>query len=425
MAEASARGTSVAGVLLSFAPWRASPDARRLYSGFLLGGLGRQIIVVAVPFQLYSATGSSLAVGLLGFMQFLPMVLASIIGGALCDVRDRRSILIAAQVGLLATAVLLLVNASRSEPLLWPLFVLTAINAMLQAIDNPARSSSLPNLIGRAILPEGVAMMQTLTNISKSMGPLIAGVMLARLSLPATFAMTVVLFTSSTTMMWAMRAMPPAGDRRRVEWATIREGLDYVRKRPILRSNFVIDLNAMAFGMPTALFPAFGIEVLGGDATTVGLLYAAPGIGALLAALSSGWIGRVRRQGRAVVLVVMSWGGALAAFGLSRTLLLAVAFLVMAGASDVLSAIFRVTILQLAVPDEMRGRLFGINVAVVAGGPRLGDLRAGALADLTSVPFSIVSGGIACILGALTIARRNPAYTEHEWQNKVPERDDG
>lgn len=413
----------MAGVLLSLDPWRASPDARRLYAGFLLGGLGRQIIVVAVPFQLYSATGSSLAVGLLGFAQFVPMVLASIIGGALCDVRDRRSILIAAQVGLLSTASLLLVNALRSEPLLWPLFVLTAINAMLQAIDNPARSSSLPNLIGRALLPQGVAMMQTLTNISKSTGPLIAGVMLAQSSLPATFAMTVVLFTSSTAMMSAMRAMPPTGGGRRIEWATIREGFDYVRRRPILRSNFVIDINAMVFGMPTALFPAFGLEVLGGDATTVGFLYAAPGIGALIAALFSGWIGRIRRQGRAVVVVVMAWGASLAAFGLSRTLVLAVVFLTFAGASDVLSAIFRVTILQLAVPDEMRGRLFGINVAVVAGGPRLGDLRAGALADLTSVPFSIVSGGLACIIGALVIARRNPAYAQHEWQNQVPERD--
>lgn len=413
----------MAGVLLSLDPWRASPDARRLYAGFLLGGLGRQIIVVAVPFQLYSATGSSLAVGLLGFAQFVPMVLASIIGGALCDVRDRRSILIAAQVGLLSTASLLLVNALRSEPLLWPLFVLTAINAMLQAIDNPARSSSLPNLIGRALLPQGVAMMQTLTNISKSTGPLIAGVMLAQSSLPATFAMTVVLFTSSTAMMSAMRAMPPTGGGRRIEWATIREGFDYVRRRPILRSNFVIDINAMVFGMPTALFPAFGLEVLGGDATTVGFLYAAPGIGALIAALFSGWIGRIRRQGRAVVVVVMAWGASLAAFGLSRTLVLAIVFLTFAGASDVLSAIFRVTILQLAVPDEMRGRLFGINVAVVAGGPRLGDLRAGALADLTSVPFSIVSGGLACIIGALVIARRNPAYAQHEWQNQVPERD--
>jgi predicted MFS family arabinose efflux permease len=249
--------------------------------------------------------------------------------------------------------------------------------------------------------------------------------MLARLDLSATFAMSVVLFTSSTAMMWGMRAMPPTGDRRRVEWATIRQGFDYVLRRPILRSNFVIDLNAMVFGMPTALFPAFGIEVLGGDATTVGMLYAAPGIGALLAALFSGWIGRIRRQGRAVVMVVISWGAALTAFGLSRSLLLAVLMLTLAGASDVLSAIFRVTILQLAVPDEMRGRLFGINVAVVAGGPRLGDLRAGALADLTSVPFSIVSGGLACIVGALVIARRNPAYAQHEWQNQVPEREDG
>ena len=216
------------------------------------------------------------------------------------------------------------------------------------------------------------------------------------------------MYFSGAIFMFGMSHRPPEGEIAKFGLNSIKEGWRFLKNRQILQANFAIDFNAMVFGMPAALFPAVGTVVLGGDASTVGLLYAAPGAGALLAALTSGWVGTIRRQGRAVILSVILWGAGIAAFGFSRTVWVALVFLAIAGGADVISAVFRNTILQLAVPDNLRGRLSSIHVAVSSGGPRLGDFEAGAVASLVSVPFSIVSGGIACILGALFIRKRMP-----------------
>jgi predicted MFS family arabinose efflux permease len=198
---------------------------------------------------------------------------------------------------------------------------------------------------------------------------------------------------------------------------SIREGWRYLKSERLVQSLFLIDLNAMVFGMPRALFPAIGIEVLGGDASTVGLLFAAPGIGSLAAALGSGWVSRVRMPGRVVVYSVLVWGATIALFGLSSSLVVGLVLLAIAGGADVISAVFRNTILQLAVPDRMRGRLTSLNTAVVAGGPRLGDLEAGAVASAVSIRFSVVSGGVACVLGALAVARFMPQL----WRYRIDE----
>jgi MFS family permease len=212
----------------------------------------------------------------------------------------------------------------------------------------------------------------------------------------------------SAVLISRIGPVPPEGGGTRPGWRSIAEGLRFLKERRILQANFAIDLNAMIFGMPSALFPAIGTTLLGGDASTVGLLYAAPGIGALAAALTSGWVATIRRQGRAVMTAVIVWGLAITAFGLTRSVGVAMTMLAVAGGADVISAVFRNTILQMSVPDSLRGRLSGIHIAVVSGGPRLGDFEAGAVAGLVSVPFSVVSGGVACILGALVIARRMP-----------------
>ena len=400
---------------ISLRPVRASRDARVLFSGFFLSWLGRQITVVAVPFQVYSLTRSSLLVGLLGLFQFVPLVLASLGGGAVADAWDRRRLLRGAQLGLLLTALLLLMNSVADEPLIWPLYLLTAANGALQAFDSPARSAALPRIVGHALLAESVVLMQTLGTLAKAVGPLLGGALLATGSLPLTFTVTSVMFIVSFGLVSFLRPIPPPPDSVRPGLRSIAEGFHFARERPFLLANFGIDLNAMVFGMPSALFPQIGLEVLpGGSAATVGLLYAAPGLGSLAAALTSGWVTRIRRQGRAVVIAVVIWGIAIAAFGFSRGIPLAVALLMVAGAADVVSAILRVTILQLAVPDELRGRLFGMNVAVVASGPRLGDLEAGAVAAVAGPTFSVVSGGVACVLGAVVIARRVPEYWRAE-----------
>ncbi|MGH8874034.1 MAG: MFS transporter, partial [Acidimicrobiia bacterium] len=290
----------------------------------------------------------------------------------------------------------------------WPLFVLSALNAGFSAIDSPTRTAVLPSLVGRDQLPAAFALNQTLATVAHAVGPALAGLLIARASLTLTYAVEALAFFVAGLALIRIRALPPEGGGRRVEWESILESLRFIRSRRLIQSTFLIDLNAMIFGMPRALFPALGTGVFSGDATTVGLLYAAPGTGALLGAVTSGWVGTVRRQGQAVIVAVLVWGAAIAAFGFTSSLPIALGLLAAAGAADVVSAVFRNTILQLSVPDALRGRLSAIHMAVVSGGPRVGDLEAGTVAALTSVRVSVVSGGVACIAGALVIARLLP-----------------
>lgn len=401
-------------LFVDVSPLRSSSGFRWLFSGLSLAWLGRQVTVVAVPFQVYELTGSTLLVGALGIAQLVPLLATSVVGGAIVDSVDRRRILVISQAALAATAAGLAVNAALDQPHVWVLFVLSAVNAGVSAIDSPARSASVPTLVGRELLPAALALTQMLGNVAKTVGPAVGGLLIAQAGLPATYVFEAVLFVVGALMMRKVGHLRPSDGGQAFGWESIREGYRFLRERRVLQANFVIDLNAMIFGMPQALFPAIGQSVLGGDAATVGLLYAAPGAGALVAAVTSGWVGAVRRQGRAVVWAVIGWGAAIAAFGLVRSVPAALVLLAVAGGADVVSAVFRNTILQLAVPDRLRGRLSSIHIAVVSGGPRLGDFEAGAVAAATSPQFSVVAGGVACIIGALVIARRMPELLRYE-----------
>ncbi len=400
-------------------PLRRSPGFRWLYGGLSLAWLGRQITVVAVPYQVYAMTGSTFLVGALGIAQLVPLLLVSVVGGAIVDSVDRRRVLVVAQVLLMATAAGLAVNAALDRPRIWLVFVLSAINAGVSAIDNPARQASVPALVGRDLLPAALALTQTLGNVFKTVGPAIGGLLIARTSLTLTFAVEAIAFAAGTLFMSRIGSLHPEGGGQRFGWESIKEGYSFLRQRRVLQANFLVDFNAMVFGMPQALFPAIGTTILGGDASTVGLLYAAPGAGALLGAITSGWVGRIRRQGLAVVLAIIGWGLAIGAFGLSKKLGLSLVLLALAGAADVVSAVFRATILQLAVPDRLRGRLSSIHIAVVSGGPRLGDFEAGVVASLATPQISVVSGGLACILGTLLIARKMPELPRHTSQDEI------
>jgi predicted MFS family arabinose efflux permease len=269
-------------------------------------------------------------------------------------------------------------------------------------------------MVGRQLLPAALAINQTVVNTAKTLGPALGGLLIAQTGFSVTYSIEAIGFFLSAIFMFRVGELRPEGGGQQFGWESIKEGYRFLMDRRLLQANFLIDLNAMVFGMPQALFPIIGTEVLGGDASTVGLLYAAPGAGALLAAVTSGWVGVVKRQGRAVILAVVVWGAAIAVFGLVTSVWVAVALLALAGAADVVSAVFRTTILQLAVPDRLRGRLSSIQIAVVAGGPRLGDFEAGAVAAATSTQFSVVSGGVLCVLGALFIARKIPEYESYE-----------
>ena len=379
-----------------------------MFSGLGFAGFGRQLTVVAVPFQVFDITGSTLQVGLLGLAQLIPVILVSAVGGSLVDAVDRRALLTTAQLATGATAVGLAINAALDSPMVWLIFVLSALNAAISTIDHPTRATLVSAIVSRRDLPAATALTQTLENLSKMVGPAVGGVLIVASGVTTTFVIEAIAFTIGAMFTLRLTRRPAIGQVAKFGLESMKEGWVFLKGRRLLKANFAIDFNAMVFGMPLALFPAFGLLVLDGDASTVGFLYAAPGAGAMVAAVTSGWVGTVKRQGRAVLISVMVWGASIAAFGFSRTTWLAVVLLAIAGGADVISAVFRNTILQLAVPDNLRGRLSSFHVGISSGGPRLGDFEAGAMASLISVPFSIVSGGLACIAGAFVIAKKMP-----------------
>jgi hypothetical protein len=395
-------------LLSDVTPLRESPQYRLLYAGELLAFLGSQLTVVAVPLQVYLQTRSSLAVGLVGLAQLGPLLACSLVGGVVVDAVDRRVLLVWVQLARGALSLGLVANALRPEPALWPLYVLTAAGAGLQAVDAPARTAAIPAMVRRELLPAAAALHQILMQVGVVAGPAVAGLLVARAGLAAAYAIDVATFLLASLLALALRPLPPGAGAAHAGVASVMEGFRFLRGRRALQGAFLIDLNAMVFGMPRALFPALGTELFGGGPGTVGLLYAAPGAGALLGALTAGWVGGVRRQGRAVLVAVTVWGAAITVFGLVSWLPLALALLAVAGAADVVSAVFRNAILQLTVPDGLRGRLAAIHIAVVTGGPRLGDAEAGAVAALTSPQVSVVTGGLACLAGVALLAWRIP-----------------
>lgn len=391
-----------------------SRDYRLLFTGSAVSYLGRQLTVVAIPFQVFTITRSSLAVGMIGLATVVPLVTLSLAGGAIADAVDRRKLLLVTQLLSAATSAGLALNAGSSSPRLWPIYVLAALSAGLAGVDLPARNAMIPNLVRRELYPSAAALGQIQFQIGQVAGPALAGVIISQVSLAAAYWIDVASFGAAVIALLLIAPQPPEGGGTRASLSSVAEGLRYVKGRKLLLSTFLIDIDAMVFGMPRALFPALGIGFFGGGAATVGLLYAAPGAGALIGALFTGWVGGVRRQGRAVIVAVIVWGGAIAAFGLVPWLPLGLFMLALAGAADVVSAVFRNTILQLSVPDGLRGRLSSVHIAVVTGGPQLGDAEAGAVAALTSARFSVVSGGVACILGVAALVRWVPELARYD-----------
>lgn len=401
-------------LLADLTPLRESREFRLLFTGQLVSWIGRQLTYVAVPYQVYRLTHSSFDVGLVGLAALVPLLPLSLVGGAIADDVDRRKLLIVTQLLLAAMSVGLAANAELRHPALWALYVLSALTAGLGGIDLPTRSAVIPNLVPRDQLPAAAVLNQILIQVGLVAGPALAGVIIANVSLAAAYWLDAATFGVVLVTLLLLPPLPPEGGGTRAGIGSIGEGLRYLRGQRLLLSTFVIDLDAMIFGMPRALFPAMGTAVFGGGAGTVGLLYAAPGAGALAGALLTGWVGGVRRQGRAVVVAVLAWGAAISVFGLVRSLPVALVALALAGAADVVSAVFRNTILQVSVPDALRGRLSAVHIAVVTGGPRLGDTEAGAVAALASPRVSVVSGGVACMLGALLVARLVPELVAYD-----------
>ena len=397
---------------IDLTPLRQSRDFRLLFLGKSISDFGDEIVAVAVPFQVYALTHSTLAVGMLGLCELVPVLILPILGGAAADSFERRGLTIVTHLAVAVMSLFMALNASLDHPHLWPLYVFATISAGMYTFNRPVVSTWPARLLPIELLPSSFAIEASLGTIAGLAGPVAAGVLLAVVAPEGVFLVDAATFVVVVGCVAAMRPSPPVAGGPPFGLDAIVEGFRFLRTRRLLQGVFAADLNAMVFGMPMALFPAIAIR-LGGGPGALGLMYAAPAAGAFLATLFSGRSKHVSRRGVAILVSIAVWGAAIVGFGFSRTLWLSLAMLTIAGAGDLVSGVFRMAVLQSEVGDAMRGRLDGIGMAVWATGPALGNIESGVVASLTSVPVSVVSGGILCVLGAAALAAGVPELVRH------------
>lgn len=395
------------------APLRESRSFRLLWIGQLISLSGSQLRLVALPYQIFLLTGSSFAVGLIGVFQAVPLLLLSLFGGVIADAVDRRRLLLITQIGLAVVSLGLAVTTQAGLASVPILYVLTAVGACFSALDNPTRASIAPTLVERRLIRAAMALNQTIFQFALVFGSALAGIVIARFGLAGAYWLDVISFVASFVAVWMMRTPPRAPVERQPVLRSLVEGVRYLGATRILLATMSLDFLATFFGSPRALFPYYAERVFHVGPEGLGLLYASMGAGALVAAVASGWTARVQRQGLTVLVAVAVWGVSIALFGIldERWFLLALALLAIANGADAVSSIFRGTILQLIVPDALRGRLNAINIMFVLGGPQLGQFESGAVAALWSPVASVVSGGIACVASVFAIAAWIPEIT--------------
>jgi MFS family permease len=389
-------------------------DFRNLWLGQMVSTIGAEIAVVAVPFQVYALTHSTALVGLLGLASLVPLLVVPLVGGAFADALDRRSVVLVTETGLAVVALLFLANALLPSPQVWALFVLQALSVAVYSFGRPALVSLAPRLVPDDELAASNSLFSVYTSLSAVAGPAVGGLIIATAGTAWTFAIDAATYTASLFVIWLLPRLPPLEEVDRPSFAAIVDGFRFLKGRQALLGIFAIDTNAMVFGMPSALFPAIALHNLHGDAATVGYLYAAPYAGALACSLLSGWCSHVHRMGLGITVMACLWGAAIAGFGLQTSLWPALALLAVAGGADFYSAVLRSTMLLRSTPDHLRGRLLGIEFMQVASAPSLGDLEAGVLASLTSLRFSVVSGGLACIAGCVVTALALPRFLRYD-----------
>ncbi|SDU99881.1 MFS-type transporter involved in bile tolerance, Atg22 family [Microlunatus sagamiharensis] len=425
-------------LLLDLTPLRSAPAYRRLWLGLSVSNLGTQFTVTAVGLQVYAITGSTLSVGVLGVCALVPLVLLGLYGGALVDQYDRRRVAIIASVGLWVVSGLLALQAWLHLDSVGLLYALVALQSAGFAVNNPARSAIIPRLVEPDLLPAANVLQTVSWNVAFVVGPLLGAFMVAGGDFGLAYTVDVVLFTAALWALLKLPDLPPAetatGEPGRRGLASVLEGLRYLATRPNVRMTFVVDLTAMILAMPRVLLPAVGVLWLGGGAATTGGLSAAFAVGAVLAGLLSGGLVRVRHQGRVIASSIVVFGLAVAGFGavllgVGRTspggvlvpaLLASFVLLAVAGGADAVSAVFRQTILQAATPDEMRGRLQGVFIVVVAGGPRLGDLVLGSGAERFGEGLAALAGGLLCAVVLVAVVAVQRRFWDYDARDPQP-----
>lgn len=427
----------VPSVLVDLTPVRVSPAFRRLWLGLSVANLGAQLTVVAVGLQVYALTASTLAVGVLGMCALVPLVVFGLYGGALVDHYDRRTVALVASVVSWVAVLALVVQAAVGNAQVGILYALVAVQSAAGAVNAPARSAIIPRLLEPRLMPAANALQTIGWNTALTVGPLAGALLVAGVGYAWAYAVDAVLFTFALVALLRLPPVPPepSDERRaRLGLGSVVDGLRYLGTQPNVRMTFLVDVVAMVTAMPRVLFPAVGVLYLGGGETTTGVLVAAIAVGGIVAGLFSGGLARVRWQGRVIAGAITAWGLSIVAFGVvlvvaGRTtpedvlpvaLALAVVTLALAGASDTVSSVFRQTILQTATPDHMRGRLQGVFVVVVAGGPRLGELVLGALATRVGEGWAAVLGGTLCVVLLWVLVRAQRTFWRYDAQHPTP-----
>jgi hypothetical protein len=398
---------TILGVDLS--PLRTSRDYRLVFVGGSVSGFGSFITYVTIPFQVAALTHDPLMVGLLGVCELVPLLVMAFVGGALADYLDRRLLVRAGEFALTGLCAVLLINALSSRPHLWLLYVVAALTASVDGVQRPALEALVPRLVTPTQLPAVIALQSLGSQVAQLGGPALAGLLIASVSLSWVYAFDLLTFAVSLTCLTLLRAVPPPPSADRPSVRAVVTGLRYARSRPELMGTYLVDINAMFFGMPQALFPFLAVGL--GGPRVLGLLYAAPAAGSLLSTLGSSWTARVRRHGLMVLLAAFFWGVGIVGVGFSHALWLTLLCLAFAGAADMYSGIFRDIIWSQTIPDHLRGRLAGIELLSYATGPLLGQLRSGTMARTRlGVTGSIWLGGALCIAGTVALAAALPRF---------------
>jgi MFS family permease len=398
--------------VLDTGPLRRHRDFRLLFAGRLVSFFGSMISSVALPYQVYQLSHSSLAVGLLGLVEIVPILLLAFLGGALADAHDRRRMVQITELLLAMVSGLLALNAWQPHPQIWVLYLAAGALAGLDALQRPSLDAMLPRLVDREELSAAAALQSLQGTVGLIAGPALGGVLVATIGLGGAYSVDVATFAVSLVALRLMRAVPPPPDAERPSLARVLEGLRYARSRPELLGTYVVDMVAMFFGMPTALFPALARQF--GGPGVLGLLYAAPAVGSLLAALTSGWTAHVHRHGLGVIWAAGTWGVAITLFGLAPSLPVALVFLALAGGADEVSGLFRSTIWNQTIPDALRGRLASIELISYSSGPTLGNVESGIVATGFGVRTSVVSGGVLCVVGVALLAVALPQFRGYD-----------
>jgi MFS family permease len=400
---------------IDLTPLRSSRDFRLVFTASGVSAIGSYLTFVSIPYQVFLLSHDPLLVGLIGLCELVPLLFMAFIGGALADYLDRRLLVVVGELLFAALTGVLLINSLAGRPQMWLLFVVAGLSTTIDGIQRPALDAVVPRLVVPEQIPAAGALNSLRMNVAALAGPALAGVLLQGVGLAWVYAIDMATFAVSLTCLAFVRRVPPPPAPDRPSLRSVVTGLRYAVNRKELLGTYLVDINAMFFGMPQALYP-FVADRLGGPAV-LGLLYAAPSAGSLVATVTSGWSARVRRHGMAVILAAGAWGVAIVGFGFANSLWLAVLTLALAGAADLVSGLFRGIIWNQTIPDHLRGRLAGIEMLSYTSGPTLGNLESGVVARFAGVGGSIVWGGVLCVAGTVALAALLPEFRRYDGEH--------